>query len=567
MFAVSRYTGTDSERVISSADNWSWLFAGEGQYHNRVAYLNGWIHPTDNSVAQDNTDWHLYEMTISDQDRANSWLDGTQMGINHAGAHNSNYKPKRIQFSGWKRANGNENSGQSQCQIAEFIFINRVVPDTERLRIEGYLARKWGLMDTYFSASHPYYANDPYQPTVDLGGSDANVTFFWGDDNASTNAGSWDNNATISGTHGVGVASKPLTGLTKGATYYYTARVSNSGGTAWGEVKTFVPANTALNKNTVPGLVLWLDGTDLDGDGSTDSTANSSPLSSWTDKSVSGITVSQSGSNNQPLYKTSVFGTKPGIRFDGIDDFFNIDTVRTTTGGYHAFVVSQRLISGSGDSGAYLLKESGWNIVASSGTGAYSPFVAESFADNGATLSNLKIGRDPGNGLKDFGGDIGEILLFNRKLSLTEEQKVEGYLAHKWGGSTNLPANHPYRMIAPVFDNAPQLSPGIGQVGYDVVTRTGLIGEWLFDDNDTPDAITDTSGMASPSNGIVVSGTFSTDSPRGSGHSLNFFGGSVYSARQFWMWAYSLCRNYYVGTVLSKLFNYSQTNASASSRY
>ena len=43
MFAVSRYSGTDSERVISSADNWNWLFAGNGQYYNRVAHLGGWL--------------------------------------------------------------------------------------------------------------------------------------------------------------------------------------------------------------------------------------------------------------------------------------------------------------------------------------------------------------------------------------------------------------------------------------------------------------------------------------------------------------------------------------------
>ena len=97
---------------------------------------------------------------------------------------------------------------QSQCQIAEFIVVNRVVSETERIKIQGYLARKWGLMSTMFSGSHPYYSTDPYQPTVTQGGEDATVTFYWGDNNASTNAGSWDNNAQISGTHGVGVVSK-----------------------------------------------------------------------------------------------------------------------------------------------------------------------------------------------------------------------------------------------------------------------------------------------------------------------------------------------------------------------
>ena len=64
MFAVTRYSGTDSERVISSADNWNWLFAGHGQYANRVAHLNGWIQPIDNSYPQDNNDWHFYHQTV-----------------------------------------------------------------------------------------------------------------------------------------------------------------------------------------------------------------------------------------------------------------------------------------------------------------------------------------------------------------------------------------------------------------------------------------------------------------------------------------------------------------------
>ena len=109
MFAVTRYSGTDSERVISSADNWNWLFAGHGQYANRVAHLNGWIQPIDNSYPQDNNDWHLYQFTIDNQDRANAWFDATQISSQHRGANDSNYRPKRMQFNGWdgKLANSN----------------------------------------------------------------------------------------------------------------------------------------------------------------------------------------------------------------------------------------------------------------------------------------------------------------------------------------------------------------------------------------------------------------------------------------------------------------------------
>ncbi|MFL2928625.1 MAG: hypothetical protein ACJZ72_08590 [Opitutales bacterium] len=64
-----------------------------------------------------------------------------------------------------------------------------MVPDAERLKIEGYLAQKWGLMSTMFTASHPYFSTDPYQPTITQGGENATVTFYWGDNNGSTTPG------------------------------------------------------------------------------------------------------------------------------------------------------------------------------------------------------------------------------------------------------------------------------------------------------------------------------------------------------------------------------------------
>jgi ssDNA-binding Zn-finger/Zn-ribbon topoisomerase 1 len=46
-------------------------------------------------------------------------------------------------------------------------------------------------------------------------------------------------------------------------------------------------------------------------------------------------------------------------------------------------------------------------------------------------------------------------LIFSRQLSSTEEQKVEGYLAHKWGVASTLDSNHTYRDVPPIFDNKP----------------------------------------------------------------------------------------------------------------
>jgi hypothetical protein len=42
-----------------------------------------------------------------------------------------------------------------------------------------------------------------------------------------------------------------------------------------------------------------------------------------------------------------------------------------------------------------------------------------------------------------------EILIFDTALGVSDLQKVEGYLAWKWGTQRQLPNTHPYRNISP----------------------------------------------------------------------------------------------------------------------
>jgi hypothetical protein len=51
------------------------------------------------------------------------------------------------------------------------------------------------------------------------------------------------------------------------------------------------------------------------------------------------------------------------------------------------------------------------------------------------------------DGGRSFNGTIYETILYSRALAANERQQVEGYLAHKWGLSTSLPAAHLYRTI------------------------------------------------------------------------------------------------------------------------
>ena len=61
----------------------------------------------------------------------------------------------------------------------------------------------------------------------------------------------------------------------------------------------------------------------------------------------------------------------------------------------------------------------------------------------GATNSNT-LKTAPDNSL------ICEIVLYDGKLSTTDRQKLEGYLAHRWNTSERLASNHPYKLYAPL---------------------------------------------------------------------------------------------------------------------
>ena len=48
-------------------------------------------------------------------------------------------------------------------------------------------------------------------------------------------------------------------------------------------------------------------------------------------------------------------------------------------------------------------------------------------------------------------GDIAEILVGGSTLDTNQRQKIEGYLAHKYGLTGNLPSDHPYKTAAPGY--------------------------------------------------------------------------------------------------------------------
>jgi hypothetical protein len=66
--------------------------------------------------------------------------------------------------------------------------------------------------------------------------------------------------------------------------------------------------------------------------------------------------------------------------------------------------------------------------------------------------NGIRIG-NRGTNNQGWPGIIAEILIYSGNLALGDRQRVEGYLAAKWGLRGNLPASHPFKAVSPTGIN------------------------------------------------------------------------------------------------------------------
>jgi hypothetical protein len=258
---------------------------------------------------------------------------------------------------------------------------------------------------------------------------------------------------------------------------------------------TFTAAFSPLD---VANMTLWLDATTGLFDATTGGsavTADASAVARWEDQSGNARHFTQSTSNDRPTLRTSVLNSKNIMRFDGSNDKLvgpNLSEFITASS-YSMFVVGKATSIATnsvnsytnaalyGDTGGFasiyfrstgLVGAYNWDGADKTATRSYTAntdavFYSELSAGsircrlNGGTASAtasgntqglataLQIGRQYNNNSYCLNGDIAEVIFFNAALSATDREKVEGYLAHKWGLTGSLPAGHPYKTVAP----------------------------------------------------------------------------------------------------------------------
>jgi hypothetical protein len=144
---------------------------------------------------------------------------------------------------------------------------------------------------------------------------------------------------------------------------------------------------------------------------------------------------------------------------DGIDNSFDVNS--TIIGG--PLANSQYRVMGSASSANWIgtssFNDSGsYKNGATSSSATVLPLPASQlkFISSVARTQVYALGfynlNDNGDGNsydRDWNGAYSEIIFTAGTEALATQQKLEGYLAHKWGLTANLPADHPYKNTAP----------------------------------------------------------------------------------------------------------------------
>lgn len=234
--------------------------------------------------------------------------------------------------------------------------------------------------------------------------------------------------------------------------------------------------------NLPGGTSLWLDASSS----GTISTSGSS-VTEWRDRSGANRHATQSLSTSRPVLNATGLNGQASIDFDGSNDSLGFDGSFLANTPYTVASVVARTSSktsnyflGGTSTSTNSNLFTGWrsntvfthsqyfNLHDMSVPGYTTPVpqvavtrsstTGKNTAINGAIAGSstsgdlmtgwngAAVGRE---GTNFFAGRVGEIVITTSALSDLDRQRLEGYLAHKWGTTGALPANHPFKTTPP----------------------------------------------------------------------------------------------------------------------
>lgn len=355
-------------------------------------------------------------------------------------------------------------------QIAEFIVYNRTLSAQERASVEGYLYSRYAnfISPPVISPGNSVQTSSPVSVTIT---ADPGVTIYYTDDNSDpTSSGT---RIQYSGPFNI-TQTKTIKAAAKRSTSYSGVTTSN------------IQIDSLTANVSRDGMMLW-----LKSDNSVTSGGIGTAVSAWADVSGSGNNATQATGTNQPTLQNGP-NSLPTVQFDGTNDFMQLPQgLANFTQGASVFVVTKPTTIASGKrffEFATSPSHDNIRIIESAPTGAQfdvnlsdgtassvlstSALTASSYQvieamHNGAgigtfltngvqgaqnTMNNIPnvtrtsnyLGRDySGTSTNYLTGEIAEIIMYNRNLTVSERQAVEGYLFTRYGLPVSPPAISP----------------------------------------------------------------------------------------------------------------------------
>jgi len=249
-----------------------------------------------------------------------------------------------------------------------------------------------------------------------------------------------------------------------------------------GSVPAFLPTS-------ITGNVLWLDASDTSSMSFSGGTSN---ITQWRDKS--GLS-NHATSYNTPVLTANAINTYQAVATPTTQYLLGATSITGTTLTVFSVAQTSRVIPNTGIDQRLVSLENAGNVdysrddgvialfnqgssstistyrqgsIAGSTITQNAPFQAVSKYDgtngflwkdgvsggsNASTgtfaITKYGIGNQANPTSEYWNGAIGEVLIYNVALNDTQRQKVEGYLASKWGLRGSLPSGHPYKSTAP----------------------------------------------------------------------------------------------------------------------
>ena len=271
--------------------------------------------------------------------------------------------------------------------------------------------------------------------------------------------------------------------------------------------------NTATNSNiwtpSALGMSLWFDANDP----STFTTDTDGTLLSWNDKSVNNdhaitlLNIHHGGVMNNK--NTMVFNISSKMSSIATDPFHYQQSFivcewdgAVGANGVYNFTNYAGLFNGGIKYSIQLLGSLNSNVLYEPSHTAHSTLVVNGSAQNpitypiipplrngggivsqtkSATMIGWSIGSQSDHTIAEargWTGKIAEVLIFDTVQSAANTQKIEGYLAHKWGLDGKLPSSHPYKITAPIteiVDNTVPVITNIVHIATPSTNKTPLI--------------------------------------------------------------------------------------------